>query len=218
MTSSFPQQNGSPSARNGAPGPDGPQVRTRVAIPLRGGVATEFITFRHLPDGKEHFAVRIGEPEAGEPPLVRLHSECVTGDVFGSLRCDCGEQLQEAIDLFHRSGGLLLYLRQEGRGIGLVAKIDTYLLQDQGFDTYEANEALNYEADARTYDGAAAMLQALGIPQVRLLTNNPRKVQGLKDHGVDVVERLSTSVFRNAHNDQYIDAKIDKGSHRYDEQ
>ncbi|MDZ7711916.1 MAG: GTP cyclohydrolase II RibA [Rhodovibrio sp.] len=209
------RQNGPVRGAYRAPAHDGTTERTRVAIPLRDGVTTEFITFHNLPDGKEHFAVQVGRLQAGTPPLVRIHSECVTGDVFGSLRCDCGEQLREAIELLEAHGGLLLYLRQEGRGIGLVAKIDSYLLQDRGLDTYEANEALNFERDARTYDAAAAMLLALDVQRVRLLTNNPCKVQGLKHAGVEVVEQFPTSAFRNAHNERYIDAKISKGDHRY---
>ena len=140
-------------------------VRTRVAVPLRFGdgysVDAELVTFHGLTDGQEHLAVVLGEP--GATPLVRLHSECLTGDVFGSARCDCGPQLREAVERIADRGGVLLYLRQEGRGIGLYNKLDAYALQDQGLDTYAANAALGLPEDARDYTAAAQMLQALGI-------------------------------------------------------
>lgn len=192
-------------------------IRACVTVPIEGGLRAEFITFSDLPDGREHIALKMGEVSHDQPPLVRIHSECLTGDVFGSLRCDCGLQIREAISVLSAEGGILLYLRQEGRGIGLTAKIDSYILQDQGLDTYEANEHLNFPRDLRTYEVAAFMLKALGVSTVRLLTNNIQKVAGLQEHGVMVVERLSTSTFRNEHNARYIDAKILKGKHQFKE-
>lgn len=182
------------------------RVRTRVEIPCGAMAQTgEFITFADLGDQDEHVAIRLG-PQSDEP-LVRVHSECLTGDVFGSRRCDCGEQLQESIDLISRHGGYLLYLRQEGRGIGLYAKLDAYALQLAGADTFEANRALGFEDDLRTYEPAAAMLTALGIRRIKLLTNNPDKVRELCLHGIEVVEAQPTGVFCNVHNEAYLSAK-----------
>jgi GTP cyclohydrolase II len=190
------------------------EVRTRVTLPLRlGGVETdaEVVTFRGLADGLEHLAVVLGEP--GEVPLVRVHSECLTGDVLGSHRCDCGPQLREAVERIDLAGGYLLYLRQEGRGIGLYAKLDAYALQDTGLDTYEANLALGYAADARDYTVAAQMLAALRVGRLRLLTNNPDKALQLEAHGLDVASRVPTAVHLTASNRSYLSAKASRGSH-----
>ncbi|MCX5558846.1 GTP cyclohydrolase II [Streptomyces sp. NBC_00038] len=185
-------------------------VRTRVAVPLRFGdgysVDAELVTFHGLTDGLEHLAVVLGEP--GANPLVRLHSECLTGDVFGSARCDCGPQLREAVERIADRGGVLLYLRQEGRGIGLYNKLDAYALQDQGLDTYAANAALGLPEDARDYTAAAQMLQALGIDSLDLLSNNPDKADQLRDLGIDVSHRVPTGVFTTAHNVRYLRAKV----------
>jgi GTP cyclohydrolase II len=189
-------------------------VRTRVTLPVRlGGTETvaEVVTFDGLADGLEHLAVVLGRP--GDVPLVRLHSECLTGDVLGSRRCDCGPQLHEAVERIEAAGGYLLYLRQEGRGIGLYAKVDAYLLQDGGLDTYDANLALGYAADARDYTPAAQMLAALGVTRLSLLTNNPDKAGQLRAHGLDVVRRVPTAVHLTASNRRYLSAKADRGAH-----
>ncbi|HEX4790395.1 MAG TPA: GTP cyclohydrolase II [Actinospica sp.] len=192
-------------------------VRTRVRVPLRFadgyGVQAELITFDGLVDGLEHLAVRLGSPVEGEVPLVRLHSECLTGDVFGSARCDCGAQLREAVGRIAERGGYLLYLRQEGRGIGLYNKLDAYALQDQGLDTYAANTALGLPADARDYSAAAQMLATLGAGRIDLLSNNPDKAKQLSAHGIDVHERVSTGVHATAHNLAYLFAKAEQTRH-----
>ena len=190
------------------------RVRARVSLPLRlGGVETvaDVVTFDGLVDGLEHLAIVLGEP--GDVPLVRLHSECLTGDVLGSRRCDCGPQLHEAVERIETAGGYLLYLRQEGRGIGLYAKLEAYLLQDRGLDTYDANLALGYAADARDYTAAAQMLAALGVDRLALLTNNPDKAAQLTAHGLDVVSRVPTAVHLTASNRRYLRAKAGRGSH-----
>lgn len=144
------------------------------------------VSFRGLVDDREHLAIVFGELPTTRRPLVRVHSECLTGDVLGSTRCDCGPQLHESLDLMHRQGGILLYLRQEGRGIGLYNKLDSYALQDAGLDTYEANRALNFVEDARVYGVAAQMLFALGVQALELLTNNPEKARQLRRAGLPV--------------------------------
>ncbi|WP_232032957.1 GTP cyclohydrolase II [Streptomyces lincolnensis] len=187
--------------------------RSRVRVPLRFhdgyAVDAELVTFHGLADGQEHVAVVLGDPAApGTTPLVRLHSECLTGDVFGSARCDCGPQLREAVERIADRGGILLYLRQEGRGIGLYNKLDAYALQDQGLDTYAANTALGLPEDARDYTAAAQMLQALGVTTLDLLSNNPDKAEQLRDLGIDVRDRTPTGVFTTAHNVRYLRAKV----------
>ena len=189
-------------------------VRARVTVPVRLGevdTVAEVVSFDGLADGREHLAIRLGDP--GDVPLVRLHSECLTGDVLGSRRCDCGPQLHEAVERIEAAGGYLLYLRQEGRGIGLYAKLDAYLLQDRGLDTYDANVALGYGADERDYSAAAQMLRALGVDRLALLTNNPDKAAQLSAHGLDVVKRVPTAVHLTASNRRYLTAKADRGSH-----
>ncbi|MFC7259130.1 MULTISPECIES: GTP cyclohydrolase II [Streptomyces] len=190
-------------------------VRTRVTVPLRFGdgysVDADLVTFHGLADEKEHLAVVLGKPAAN--PLVRLHSECLTGDVFGSARCDCGPQLREAVEQIAERGGVLLYLRQEGRGIGLYNKLDAYALQDQGLDTYAANAALGLPEDGRDYTAAAQMLQALGIDSLDLLSNNPDKADQLRDLGITVSHRVPTGVFTTAHNVRYLRAKVLQTQH-----
>jgi GTP cyclohydrolase II len=193
-------------------------VRARVTLPIRLGevdTVAEVVTFDGLVDGLEHLAIVLGRPwaEPSDVPLVRLHSECLTGDVLGSRRCDCGPQLHEAVDRIEAHGGFLLYLRQEGRGIGLYAKLDAYRLQERGLDTYDANLALGYAADARDYTAAAQMLRALEVERFALLTNNPDKAAQLSAHGLDVVERVPTAVHLTASNRSYLSAKADRGSH-----
>ncbi|MET8165096.1 GTP cyclohydrolase II [Streptomyces sp. NPDC005329] len=199
--------------------PDTPAAtpRARVRVPLRFpdgySVDAELVTFHGLADGQEHIAVVLGEPAPGATPLVRLHSECLTGDVFGSARCDCGPQLREAVERIAGTGGVLLYLRQEGRGIGLYNKLDAYALQDQGLDTYEANAALGLPEDDRDYTAAAQMLRALGITSLDLLSNNPDKAGQLRDLGIDVHDRVPTGVFTTPHNVRYLRAKVLQTQH-----
>lgn len=177
-------------------------------LPLAGAENARVVAFRP-PDGStEHLAILIGNPDPNEPVLVRVHSQCFTGDLLGSLRCDCRDQLHGAIDEIQKAGsGLLLYLAQEGRGIGLVNKLRAYKLQDQGHDTFDANEQLGFEADERIFLPAAEMLRQLGYAKIRLLTNNPEKLAGLAEAGVDVVESVPHSFPSNEHNRRYLDTK-----------
>ena len=203
-------------------------VRTSVSVPLRfpDGYATtaQVHTFTGLADDREHLALGLGDWQgalrrsaAGGPaPLVRPHSECLTGDVFGSQRCDCGPQLREAVERIAGVGGLLLYLRQEGRGIGLYAKLDAYALQDAGLDTYQANLALGRGEDERDYTAAAQMLTALGAHRVDLLSNNPDKAAQLQRLGVQVARRVATGVHLSAANAGYLRAKRDHTAHTLD--
>lgn len=186
-------------------------VRSRVRIPLTFGdgyhVEAEAHTFHGLADGAEHLALALGDPSSSAAPLVRLHSECLTGDVFGSDRCDCGPQLRESVERIAETGGYLLYLRQEGRGIGLYNKLDAYALQDSGLDTYQANAALGLPEDARDYTAAAQMLTTLGVPAIRLLSNNPDKAAQLADLGITVAERVPTGVHLSPSNLHYLRTK-----------
>lgn len=189
------------------------QLIARARLPLEGLPETQIAAFRAADDGQEHVALIVGA-FGGRPPLVRLHSECLTGDVFGSLKCDCGPQLKEALNLLDLDGGgILLYLRQEGRGIGLGNKLRAYALQDRGFDTVEANLRLGFADDERDYEHAAAILKALGVEEVRLLTNNPAKVDGLAKAGVAVVERVGHHMPANPHNADYLATKRTKSGH-----
>jgi GTP cyclohydrolase II len=197
------------------------RVRTRVVVPMRfpDGYATtaEVFTFAGLADGREHLALGLGDwRAAGGSPLVRPHSECLTGDVFGSERCDCGPQLREAAERITEAGGLLLYLRQEGRGIGLYAKLDAYALQDTGLDTYAANLALGHGEDERDYTVAAQMLRALDVDRIRLLSNNPDKALQLDALGVEVTERIPTGVHLSTANARYLAAKVRHTHHTID--
>ena len=188
-------------------------VVARAKLPLAGISDSQIVAFRDAANGDEHVALIIGA-FGGKPPLVRLHSECLTGDVFGSLKCDCGPQLHEALSLIEaEGGGVLLYLRQEGRGIGLANKIRAYQLQDRGLDTVDANRRLGFADDARDYGMAAAMLRALGIDAVRLLTNNPEKIAGLEAAGIKVVERVAHHLPTNPHNADYIATKQGRSGH-----
>lgn len=192
-------------------------VRTKVRVPLRfpdgWGTVADVFTFTGLVDGKEHLALGIGDYENVPVPLVRPHSECLTGDVFGSQRCDCGPQLREAVERIGERGGYLLYLRQEGRGIGLYAKLDAYALQDGGLDTYEANLALGRGEDERDYSAAAQMLGALGAGRIRLLSNNPDKARQLAALGTEVTERVPTGVHVSDANVRYLRAKVEHTGH-----
>jgi GTP cyclohydrolase II len=188
-------------------------VVARARLPLEGMPATQIVAFRASDDGQDHVALIVGS-FGGEAPLVRLHSECLTGDVFGSLKCDCGPQLREALRILGvEGGGILLYLRQEGRGIGLANKLRAYALQDRGLDTVDANARLGFADDERDYGHAAAMLRALGVDKVRLLTNNPAKVAGLAASGIAVIERVGHSMPANPHNADYLAAKRGRSGH-----
>ena len=202
-------------------------IRTQLPVPLRfadGYTApARVFSFDGLVDGQEHLAFGLGDRAAPltsagrEPvPLVRPHSECLTGDVFGSQRCDCGPQLREAVERIADSGGFLLYLRQEGRGIGLYAKLEAYALQDMGLDTYEANLALGHREDERSYVAAAQMLHALGTSRVALLSNNPDKARQLRQCGVDVAAQVPTGVHLSTANGRYLAAKAQRGAHTFD--
>src|SRR4051812_15340339 len=189
------------------------EIVARAKLPLENMPDTQILAFRASDDGQEHVALIAGA-FGGEPPLVRLHSECLTGDVFGSLKCDCGPQLKEALRIIGAAGGgVLLYLRQEGRGIGLANKIRAYSLQDRGLDTVDANQRLGFADDERGYGHAAAMLRALGIDQVRLLTNNLTKVEGLQAAGIIVVERVAHQMPANPHNADYLETKRKRSGH-----
>jgi len=193
-------------------------IRTQVQVPLRfldGYVtAARVFTFDGLADGREHVAFGLGPLLAdGAVPLVRPHSECLTGDVFGSQRCDCGPQLRESVERIAAAGGYLLYLRQEGRGIGLYAKLEAYTLQDAGLDTYEANLALGHDEDERDYTVAAQMLLALDVGQIALLSNNPDKAEQLDRLGVTVAEHVPTGVHLSPANAGYLATKARRGAH-----
>ena len=190
-------------------------VARRVA---QAGLPTRYGTFEMFvfgtPDHKEHVALTLGAIDDGNPVLVRAHSECLTGDAFGSSRCDCGEQLDESLRFLQEQGrGVLLYLRQEGRGIGLTKKISAYALQEQGLDTVEANHALGLPEDMRDYRVAAEMLLDLGVRRARLLTNNPAKIEGLERYGVEVVERVPLGISPNPSNLGYLRTKREKMGH-----
>jgi GTP cyclohydrolase II len=202
-------------------------IRTHVTVPLQFAdgfeAAARVFTFDGLVDGQEHLAFGLGDRAAAvtssalsHTPLIRPHSECLTGDVFGSQRCDCGAQLREAVERIAEVGGYLLYLRQEGRGIGLYAKLDAYALQDTGLDTYEANVALGHGEDERSYVVAAQMLQALGVSHVALLSNNPDKADQLRGLGITVVERVPTGVHLSTANARYLATKVRRGAHTLD--
>ena len=183
-------------------------------VPLAEAENARLIAFRPRDGGSEHLAILIGSPDPAAPVLVRLHSECFTGDLLASLRCDCGDQLRGAIAAIAQAGdGVLLYLAQEGRGIGLVNKLRAYQLQDSGFDTLDANEQLGFDADERVYLPAAEMLRQLGFATVRLLTNNPDKVAALERYGIRVAERVPHVFPSNGHNERYLRTKATRSGH-----
>jgi GTP cyclohydrolase II len=187
---------------------------SEARLPLAAAENGRIMGFRPADGSVEQFAILIGEPAANQPVLCRLHSECFTGDLLGSLRCDCGPQLQRALRLMGQAGhGVLLYLAHEGRGIGLINKLRAYQLQDDGFDTLDANQHLGFEPDERSYRAAAIMLGHLGVRRVRLLTNNPRKVAALIEEGIEVTERVPHALPANPHNRAYLSAKATRAGH-----
>jgi GTP cyclohydrolase II len=189
-------------------------VSSRARLPLASAEDCQVVAFRPADGGPEHLALMIGDPNVAQPVLARIHSSCLTGDVLGSLKCDCGPQLHAAIAAIARNphGGILLYLQQEGRGIGLLNKLRAYALQDQGWDTVDANTRLGFEPDERDFSLAAAMLRALGVQAVQLMTNNPLKVDGLAAHGFSVT-RVAHDMPPNPHNAAYLATKRDRQGH-----
>lgn len=185
----------------------------RVQMPTKYG-SFELIAFEQINTGDIHLALKKGEWEKDEPVLVRVHSSCMTGDILGSLRCDCGDQLQHALQMVEAAGkGLVLYMNQEGRGIGLVNKLKAYKLQEQGRDTVEANLELGFDMDGRDYGVGAQILRHLGISKMKLMTNNPRKRAGLLGYGLEVVENILIEIPSNPHNEKYLTTKRDKLGH-----
>ena len=190
---------------------------SRARVPLENIENAQVVAFRPNNGGTEHLAIVVADIDPTKPVLVRLHSECFTGDLIGSLRCDCGNQLRGAIDEMVRGGsGILLYLAQEGRGIGLANKLRAYQLQDAGLDTVDANLQLGFDSDERNYLPAAQMLKMLGVSRVRLMTNNPAKVAALTKYGIEVVERVPHAFPSNRHNDSYLRVKASKSGHLFE--
>ncbi|CAH1582855.1 GTP cyclohydrolase II [Vibrio rotiferianus] len=192
------------------------EVRARVdfKVGAKSNIEAEILSFHGLKTDKEHVAVIFKHADqTQDTPLVRMHSECLTGDVFHSSRCDCGEQLEETINRMGESGGIILYLRQEGRGIGLYNKIDAYRLQSQGMNTYEANNHLGFDDDLRDFTEAAQMLEALGVNKIRLVTNNPKKIRELSEYGIEIAEVVNTSAHIKDGNENYLKAKVSHGKH-----
>jgi len=193
-------------------------LEARAKLPTRFG-AFDVVAFSNNRDRHEHAALVRGALQGAESVLVRLHSECLTGDAFGSLKCDCRDQLEHALKVIgQEEAGVVLYLRQEGRSIGLVNKIRAYALQDEGLDTVDANLALGLPDDARDYEVAAQMLQQLGVRSVRLMTNNPDKVRQLEKHGIEVVERVAHQLPANGHNVKYLQTKAARSGHLLDDE
>ncbi|MDE8650925.1 GTP cyclohydrolase II [Novosphingobium album (ex Liu et al. 2023)] len=194
------------------------RIAARARLPVAASEDAEIVAFRSADDLREHVALIIGRQDGDRAPLVRLHSECLTGDILGSLKCDCGPQLDAALHAMAHEAqaggwGVLLYMRQEGRGIGLINKLRAYRLQDQGFDTVDANNRLGLPTEARDFPVAARMLDLLGVHAIRLMTNNPAKVAALAAEGVTVIERVPHSLPPNPHNARYLDTKRDRTGH-----
>ncbi len=189
-------------------------IRKIIDLPTKNGTI-QIITFDGLEDNKEHIAIGVGNWKRKRIPEVRIHSECFTGDVLGSFKCDCGDQLQSTLLRMNSRGGLILYMRQEGRGIGLYNKIDAYKLQQEGLDTVEANKALGFKDDLRKYDVSAQMLKILGIRKIKLHTNNPQKEKGLKENGIIVTRIIPTLLFLKNENRNYLKTKALKSGHIY---
>jgi len=192
------------------------EVRARVELKVgtKSNIDAELLSFHGLKTEKEHVAIIFQSADKTQNvPLVRMHSECLTGDVFHSSRCDCGEQLEETINKMGKEGGIILYLRQEGRGIGLYNKIDAYQLQSQGLDTYEANNQLGFADDLRSFYEAFQMLSALNINKIKLMTNNPKKVKELQAYGIEIDEVVNTEAHIKQGNENYLKAKVSHGNH-----
>lgn len=193
------------------------KIAARARVPLAIDAKAEVVMFRAEVGGEEHFAVLVGGEVPATAPLVRLHSQCITGDVLGSLKCDCGDQLKAALSLMAQNGGgVLVYLAQEGRDIGLLNKMRAYALQDIGLDTVDANHALGFQSDERLFLPASKILRELGIHEVRLITNNPDKISQLDDAGITVRERVPLTSPTNTHNQRYLDTKRDRSGHFID--
>ncbi|MEZ9525389.1 GTP cyclohydrolase II [Enterovibrio norvegicus] len=195
-------------------------AKVRARVPLKVGVGSkisaEILSFEGLNSDKEHVAIifKNVDQQSGNTPLVRMHSECLTGDVFHSSRCDCGEQLEETIQKMGTEGGIILYLRQEGRGIGLYNKLDAYELQSEGMDTYQANNHLGFPDDLRTFEDAAEMLKALDVHSIRLVTNNPKKIREIQELGITLEEVVGTKAHIKDGNENYLKAKVSHGHHK----
>jgi GTP cyclohydrolase II len=195
----------------------GLKIVSRAPVPLEGAPTSEFVVFRGGEGLRDQVAIVVGKPDLSRPVTVRLHSACLTGDLFGSLKCDCGDQLRETVRFMAQNeGGILLYLDQEGRGNGIANKIRAYKLQSQGYDTYDADEVLGFEADQRRFDFAAAMLKELGIGMVRLMTNNPEKIAALARAGLEVISDHRVLGRPTAENVSYLAAKRDRAGHYID--
>jgi GTP cyclohydrolase II len=194
------------------------EIVSEAEVPLAGNIQTRFVVLRGGPAPRDQVAVIIGKPDPSKPVPVRVHSACLTGDLFGSLRCDCGEQLKNAVAYLNDAGGgVLLYLDQEGRGIGIGNKMRSYALQDEGFDTIDADGVLGFDSDERRYEFAAAMLAKLGFRRITLLTNNPAKIAALTRAGIDVVSRESLTGSVTAQNLHYLHTKASRANHMLDE-
>lgn len=189
------------------------RARTDIQVGEKGTIAAEIVSFHELSDSKEHIALIFKGADKQDSPLIRMHSECLTGDVFNSSRCDCGDQLNETIEQMSINGGVLLYLRQEGRGIGLYNKLDAYELQSKGMNTYEANKHLGFGEDERDFTSAVEMLEALGVNSVKLITNNPKKIKALQLSALDVEQIVNTQVYEKPDNKAYLHAKQSHGGH-----
>ena len=188
------------------------KIRNSIHLPSQYG-DLQLFSFHGPSDQKEHIALGVGDFKNYAIPHIRIHSECLTGDLFGSAKCDCGDQLKGSITKMQTHGGFILYLRQEGRGIGLYNKIDAYKLQQEGMDTVQANLALGFKDDHRQYEVAAQMLKALGKTKVILHTNNPKKVAGLRNNGIYIKQRVSTSLYLKKENKHYLKTKVSKSGH-----
>ncbi|MCB1060695.1 MAG: GTP cyclohydrolase II [Calditrichaeota bacterium] len=189
------------------------RIVAEASLPTRFG-EFKILAFSPTPDGKEHIAMVRGNVKGGDSVPLRIHSECLTGDVMGSYRCDCRDQLEAALRYMgEQEQGIVLYMRQEGRGIGLANKLRSYVLQEQGLDTVDANHALGFEDDERDYRVAAEMLKAMGVKSVKLFTNNPKKIAGLEENGIAVTERVPHQLPANRHNHFYLQTKASKSGH-----
>ena len=193
---------------------DAPAIRARVKLNIKDDIPAEILSYIGLVDNKEHIAIVFNSADKQQKsPLVRVHSECLTGDLFHSSRCDCGEQLDESINIMKDKGGIILYLRQEGRGIGLYNKLDAYLFQEKGIDTYEANRKLGFNDDERNYDDAINMLKAMKVSSIHLLTNNPLKIDAIgKEIFVESIQNTKTYLKRD--NKNYLLAKYELSDHQ----